>query len=210
MSEEQVTVGSPEREIYVKPLVTLDKIDVKKDENENELFTRRAKLYRYVLDEEDGGVWKERGVGEIKILKHKTNGSCRILMRRDKTLKLCANHILHSNMTIRPLESSDRAMVWSTPSDFADEESKAETLCVRFGKPESATEFKEKFEESVKESKSVIKTNGEKEGEDEGLVNNLSTLKVTEEKDNNNTNKEKDNNSKAENDSKAEEEEKKT
>ena len=49
-------------------------------------------MYRYFVDEEEGGMWKERGVGDIRILKHNNTGSCRILMRRDKTLKLCANH----------------------------------------------------------------------------------------------------------------------
>ena len=36
--------------------------------------------------------WKERGTGEIKLLKHKETGKIRVLMRRDKTLKICANH----------------------------------------------------------------------------------------------------------------------
>lgn len=40
-------------------------------------------------------------------------------------------------MEIKPLESNERALVWKTPSDYADEESKAETLCIKFGKPES-------------------------------------------------------------------------
>ena len=44
------------------------------------------------MDEEDGATWKERGVGEIKIMKHKTRTAYRIIMRRDKTLKICANH----------------------------------------------------------------------------------------------------------------------
>ena len=40
-------------------------------------------------------------------------------------------------MEIKPLESNEKALVWKTPSDYADEESKAETLCIKFGKPES-------------------------------------------------------------------------
>lgn len=36
--------------------------------------------------------WKERGTGEIKLLKHNETGKIRVLMRREKTLKICANH----------------------------------------------------------------------------------------------------------------------
>lgn len=31
-------------------------------------------------------------MGEAKILKHKTTGKVRLLMRREKTYKICANH----------------------------------------------------------------------------------------------------------------------
>ena len=49
-------------------------------------------MYRYDSSGEQAE-WKERGTGDVKILKHKTNGTIRILMRRDKTLKICANHL---------------------------------------------------------------------------------------------------------------------
>ena len=52
---------------------------------------RRAKLYRFDRTETPAE-WKERGTGDVKILQHKDSKHCRILMRRDKTLKLCANH----------------------------------------------------------------------------------------------------------------------
>lgn len=52
---------------------------------------RRAKLFRYASDG-DPPEWKERGVGDVKILKHRVSGLFRLLMRRDKTLKICANH----------------------------------------------------------------------------------------------------------------------
>ena len=54
------------------------------------LFSR-AKLYRYDAQAEPPE-WKERGTGDVKILKHKLQGTCRVLMRRDKTHKICANH----------------------------------------------------------------------------------------------------------------------
>ena len=37
--------------------------------------------------------WKERGVGDVKFMEHKTkNQNIRLIMRRDKTHKICANH----------------------------------------------------------------------------------------------------------------------
>lgn len=61
--------------------------------------TRRAKLYRFA-SENDPPEWKERGTGDVKLLKHKEKGTIRVLMRRDRTLKICANH--HSESRLPP------------------------------------------------------------------------------------------------------------
>lgn len=42
------------------------------EEEEDALYSHRAKLFRFVDKE-----WKERGIGDVKILKHKTNGKLR-------------------------------------------------------------------------------------------------------------------------------------
>lgn len=49
----------------------------------------RAKLFKFVKESSE---WKERGTGDVRLLKHKENGKTRLVMRRDKTLKVCANH----------------------------------------------------------------------------------------------------------------------
>lgn len=49
----------------------------------------RAKLFRY---DTEGKEWKERGTGDVRLLKHKGTSKVRLVMRRDKTLKVCANH----------------------------------------------------------------------------------------------------------------------
>ena len=49
----------------------------------------RAKLFKFVRESQE---WKERGTGDVRLLKHKENGKTRLVMRRDKTLKVCANH----------------------------------------------------------------------------------------------------------------------
>ncbi len=56
------------------------------EEAEEELAKFRSKLYRWRNKE-----WKERGIGELRILKHKSHGKIRVLMRQEKTLKIVAN-----------------------------------------------------------------------------------------------------------------------
>ena len=56
------------------------------EENEDCIFKMRAKLYRF-RDEE----WKERGIGILKLLRHKESNKIRFIMRQEKTLKVIAN-----------------------------------------------------------------------------------------------------------------------
>lgn len=67
-------VEEEEDNIYFKPVVPLpEKVEVKTGEEEEDvLYCHRAKLYRFV-----GGEWKERGLGDIKILKRKDSGKLR-------------------------------------------------------------------------------------------------------------------------------------
>ncbi|MBN3298902.1 RANG protein, partial [Amia calva] len=110
----------------------------------------RAKLYRFA-SENDPPEWKERGTGDVKLLKHKEKGTIRLLMRRDRTLKICANHNIAPLMELRPNAGSDRAWVWNTHADFADEHPKPEMLAIRFLNAENAQKFKAKFDECKEE-----------------------------------------------------------
>ena len=49
----------------------------------------RAKLFKFDRESRE---WKERGTGDVRLLKHRENKKTRLVMRRDKTLKVCANH----------------------------------------------------------------------------------------------------------------------
>lgn len=67
-----------------------EKVDTKTNEElEEQTFKMRAKLFKFDRDSRE---WKERGTGDVRLLKHKDNGKTRLVMRRDKTLKVCANH----------------------------------------------------------------------------------------------------------------------
>ncbi|XP_065746695.1 ranBP2-like and GRIP domain-containing protein 4 isoform X2 [Phocoena phocoena] len=131
-------------DIHFEPIVSLPEVEVKSGEEDEEIvFKERAKLYRW---DREASQWKERGVGDMKILWHKMKNYYRVLMRRDQVLKVCANHVITKTMELKPLNVSNNALVW-TASDYADGEAKVEQLAVRFKTKEMADGFKKKFEE---------------------------------------------------------------
>ena len=134
-----------------KPIVSLPEVsDIRTgEEDENVLFSHRAKLYRF---DSEKSAWKERGIGDIKILKHKMSGKTRVLMRREQILKLCCNHYITAEMSLTPLQDENQ-LAWYTHCDFADGEAKAEKLAVKFKKAAVAGEFRKTFEECVTKPK---------------------------------------------------------
>ncbi|CAH1111788.1 unnamed protein product [Psylliodes chrysocephalus] len=131
-----------------KPIITLPEVEVStNEENETDLLKIRAKLYRYDTSGETSE-WKERGTGELKLLRHNETNSVRVVMRRDKTLKVCANHFITPWMELKPSIGSDKAFVYNVLVDFADEKPKSETLAIKFGTVDNANLFKAKFEEA--------------------------------------------------------------
>jgi len=138
---------------YYPPIIYLPEVVVNSgEEEEEEAFRRRAKLYRYAHEEEPAE-WKERGTGEVKIMRHPETGSARIIMRREKTMRMCANHSILPWMDLRPNCGSQKAWVWKTQADFADalceeDKPKQETLAIRFATVDNAEAFKAAFLEA--------------------------------------------------------------
>ena len=147
VQETNQDVDDPEREVSgidFKPVVQLDEVHQSSgEENEDVIYSQRAKLYRY---DKNTSQWKERGVGNLKLLKHKITGHFRVLMRRDQILKVCANHFLTTDMELKRNANSDRSWMWHTIADVSDGEPKAEQLAIKFKNAEIAQEFKEKFD----------------------------------------------------------------
>lgn len=148
--KEDEKADEEEADVHFEPLVQLEKVDVKtNEENEDVLYKVRAKLFRFHADTKE---WKERGTGDVKFLKHKETGKTRILMRRDKTLKICANHLISSENELKPNIGSDRSWVYTVAADVSEGEPEAQTLAIRFGNKENADKFKEQFDKA-KEAK---------------------------------------------------------
>ncbi|PWN94264.1 hypothetical protein FA10DRAFT_264819 [Acaromyces ingoldii] len=137
--------GEAENDPHFEPVIKLEQqIETKThEEDESVLFKMRAKLFRFDKESKE---WKERGTGDVRLLEHKKSGKVRLVMRRDKTLKVCANHYVTSDMKLAPNVGSDRSWVYNVAADVADGEPTAETLAIRFANSDNAEEFKKSFE----------------------------------------------------------------
>ncbi|XP_046569628.1 E3 SUMO-protein ligase RanBP2-like [Haliotis rubra] len=130
--------------IYFEPIVSLpEKVDVKTGEEEEVTrFEQRAKLFRF-----SEGEWKERGLGTMKILEHKTSHRYRLLMRREQIFKVCCNHVITPELELKPMGSGDgKSWVWYA-KDFSEEEGKVEQLAIKFKNKEIADQFKKEFDD---------------------------------------------------------------
>lgn len=142
------------------PVVELEEVDVVSGEEEEEvIYSQRGKLFLYgetLLDVGSGNKsWKERGIGEIRILKHKEHGRMRVLMRQEKTMKVIVNHALDPRITLEPNSGSDRSWVWSA-FDFAEGELVETVFAIRFADSDIANSFKKIFQENQKEMQKVL------------------------------------------------------
>lgn len=117
------------------------------EEDEVAIFSARAKLFRFVDKQ-----WKERGIGEMKLLKHKSTGKVRVLMRREQVHKICANHLITPEIEIQPMKNENKAYFW-VANDFADETVVLEKFCVRFKTPDIAKDFFDAFEKARQDAK---------------------------------------------------------
>jgi len=143
---------SYEPNVTFKPIVKLSAVEVKTgEEDETILFCERAKLFRF---DSQANQMKERGLGEMKILQHKQTKICRILMRREQVLKVCANHQISPIMELKAHHGAENAFVWSA-LDYAENNAKQETLCVKFKTPDQAKRFETAFNESRKINESL-------------------------------------------------------
>ncbi len=138
-----------ENDPHFEPVIKLEnQVEVKThEEDESVTFKMRAKLFRF---DKEAKEWKERGTGDVRLLEHKQTHKVRLVMRRDKTLKVCANHYVTSDMKLSPNVGSDRSWVYNVAADVADGEPTAETLAIRFANSDNANAFKDAFEAAQK------------------------------------------------------------
>lgn len=152
-AEHEEVEESPE--VHFEPVVRLtEKVSTSTNEEmEERVFKMRAKLFRFDRDTRE---WKERGTGDVSLLKHRENGKTRLVMRRDRTLKVCANHYVVPDMRLSPNIGSDRSWVWNAAADVSEGEPEAQTLAIRFANSENAELFKQAFIKAQQENEAIF------------------------------------------------------
>lgn len=150
--EDEVEQGE---DVHFEPVVRLtEKVETStNEEREEQTFKMRAKLFKFDRESKE---WKERGTGDVRLLKHKENGKTRLVMRRDKTLKVCANHYVVPDMKLSPNVGSDRSWVWNAAADVSEGEPEAQTLAIRFANSENANQFRDAFLLAQKENEKLF------------------------------------------------------
>jgi len=163
-SEDEVVESE---DIHFSPVVPLpDKVEVKTgEENEEMLYSHRAKLFRFDTTVKE---WKERGLGDIKLLRHKETGKLRLVMRRDHVLKLCLNHLLSAELEFTPKD--EKTWLWAT-ADYSDGEIEYMQFACRFKTAEIAMDFKKMIDEARKDI--IISSDSEK------IDNQVTTMQAT-------------------------------
>jgi len=121
------------------------------EEDEREVYCQRSKLYRW----RDGESWKERGLGEAKLLQNKESSRIRFLMRQEKTGKVAANHFVFDDhptlCQLVPNAESEKIWVWAA-QDYSDGPPEVVSFGLKFGTVELAAKFKEAFDDAKKKS----------------------------------------------------------
>lgn len=130
------------------PVIPLpDLVDVVTgEEGEQVLFTARAKLYRFIKETKEN---KERGVGDIKILRNPKTNAHRVVMRRDHVHKVCANFTISPSMELNERKGVQHAYHWICRDYSESREGTDEIFTVKFKTAEIAKEFHDKFLEAA-------------------------------------------------------------
>jgi Ran-binding protein 1 len=134
------------------------------EEQEEELAKLKSKIYRFRY-----GEWKERGVGELRYLKHKINNMTRILSRAEKTHRCTLNHFPLKQPPLGILEklkTGNNTWAWAA-QDSSDDAPAIERFCAKFTSKEDFEKFEMLFNDACESNKKVIEENKTKSASSE-------------------------------------------
>jgi hypothetical protein len=130
-----------------------DQTKVNSEENEDETYKQHCRVYW-----KEGGEWRERGTGELKLLKHKVTGAMRAVMRQEKVGKVRINQMVPEDAELKAIPGSDKHWTWAALDASDDPVSK--THLVKLKDADAAKEFKKAWDEARTTNGTVRKSRG--------------------------------------------------
>lgn len=88
----------------------------------------------------------------MKVLHHNTNGTYRVLMRREQIHKLVLNHAITADFSMTEMNNNPTSYVWGA-INFAEEDEKIEKLAVKFKNADIASTFKAEIDKAIADLK---------------------------------------------------------
>ena len=134
--------------IHFEPIISMpDEVAiVTGEEDDHVLFDQRAKLFRF-----DKKEWKERGLGNVKLLWNQTTNKCRLLMRREQILKICCHHYITEDLELKLMPNTEnKAWIWYA-MDFTEEPQMIQ-FAIKFRNADFAANFRDAFEDAKEKS----------------------------------------------------------
>ena len=152
---------NPEEEVVNTDYKIVDLPEVKVETNEGQeevIFSAKSKMYRFTDNQ-----WKERGIGELKIVKNKPTSRVRCFLKQEQTFKLrCMFELLaETGESLEKLKTAEKSWMWKC-IDFSEGKAKVEKFCARFKTAEDFDKFAEEFKKGVEHN---TKTAAEKKPE---------------------------------------------
>uniref|UniRef100_A0A7I4XYK4 RanBD1 domain-containing protein n=1 Tax=Haemonchus contortus TaxID=6289 RepID=A0A7I4XYK4_HAECO len=137
-----------EPDVQFAPVVPLpDLVDVVTgEEGEEVVFVARAKLFRFVKETKEN---KERGVGDLKILRNPKTNKYRVVMRREQVHKVCANFAIAPKTELNEKKGMPNVYNWVCRDYSESPDGVDEIFTAKFKTAEIAKEFHDKFMEAV-------------------------------------------------------------
>lgn len=163
--QEESTNVDEEYDPHYEPIVPLPEAIavLTGEEDETALFNERAKLFRYDVDLKE---WKERGVGQLKILYHPLNrkfknnrffsnyfyiflGTYRLLLRREQVHKVVLNQLITPDLFLQPMSTNEKAWCWGG-YNYSEDDHCLEKLAARFKNTELSKQFYDTIQVAIK------------------------------------------------------------
>ena len=144
------------------PVVKLEIQEQQKIEEEI-ILSKRGKCAKY---DKETNSFKERGQGDIQILKNPKTGYYQVVLVRDQIFKLGCNHFIHPTIVLNKKPNNERLLQYSVMRDYAmEDETEPMTFVFQFNSKEHREEFCDMFVKLQKEIEELInkQKNDEKE-----------------------------------------------